>query len=140
MSFFFDGRDPVYDEELILSQNITAILTIRDLCLLMRHARLNAQSITGGGYEYNQLQLEIFYLEKIIRLLDKILVRKLDENKDTQQFYSKTLSSDLGLDEIVPGKYFDKEGAFNNRYETVKLVRVLFKNFSHAIDSDWKFL
>jgi hypothetical protein len=57
-----------------------------------------------------------------------------------QQFHSQTLSNDLGLDGIGPGKYFDKSNALSTGYETVKVIRQLFTNFSRAIDDDWKFL
>ncbi|MDB5090399.1 MAG: hypothetical protein JWR09_4393 [Mucilaginibacter sp.] len=139
MSFFYDGQDPEYDEELISRQNTTAILNVRDLCILMRHSRLSAQSAIGGGYEYNQLQLEIWFLEKIIRLLDKVLIDKFN-TKDIQQFYNDAMSVDLGLDEIVPGKYFDKVGIFYIRYEILILAKKLFTNFGLAIEDDWKFL
>jgi hypothetical protein len=102
VSFFFDGTDPEYDEELVLNQNITELLNFRDVCLLMRHSRLNAQSAIGGGYEYNQLQLEIWFIEKIIRVLDKALIHKFNIKNDNQQFFSLTLSNDLGLTRLFP--------------------------------------
>jgi len=136
----FDGQDPEYAEELILNQGITKLLSIRDLCLLMRHSRLGAQSIVGGGYEYNELQLEIWFLEKIIRILDKVLILKFSKIDDIQQFYSETLSSDLKLDEIVPGKYFDKLDVLNNGYKFLESTKILFTNFSRVVKEDWKFL
>jgi hypothetical protein len=139
MSFFYDGQDPEYDSEVILNQTVTSLLNLRDLALLMRHSRFDAKSSTDN-YSSNKIQLEIWFLEKIILFLDKELIHKFNCKDDNQQFHSQALSTDLGLNEIVPGKYFDKKSAWENRYETVKSIKIVFKNFNRAIDNDWKFL
>src|SRR2546430_290361 len=117
MAFFYDGIDPEYDQQLVLQQGLTAILNVRDLCLLMRHTRTSAQSVIGGGYEYNQLQLEIWFLEKIIKYLGKVLLEKFDQ-KD-KEFYSVAMTAELGLKDFGLGNYFDQAGIFHIRYEVI---------------------
>ena len=140
MSFFYDGQDPEYNKELILKESTTQLLNIRDLCLLMRHTRFSAKSLVEGSSEFNQLQLEIWFLEKIIRIIDLILIDRFTTEKDSKQFYSETLESDLKLNNIVPGNYFDKKNIIDNCYEVVKKAKKMFANFNRVVAEDWKFL
>jgi hypothetical protein len=140
MSIFYDGQEPEYEEATILNQSNLTLLSIRDLCLFMRHTRLGVQAIVGDRQEYNELQLEICFLEKLIRILDKILIERFTTKADNQQFYSETLSDDLGLDGLVPGKYFDKKTVSDNGYIRIVQAANLFTNFNRCVSQDWKFL
>lgn len=138
MSFFYDGQDPECDDEIIANQSITSLLKSRDLALRMRHSRLHAKTLQDEYF--NKLQLEIWFLEKVISRLDNELIRKLNYKDDQQQFHSQTPPINLGLNSLAPGKYFDKQSVWDNEYETLKSIKILFKNFDRVIDEDWKFI
>lgn len=139
MSFIYDGPEPEYDAEHLKQLSTTALLDLRDLCLLMIKNRHNGQQYESSGYEYNSLTLEIWYLKKILSLLDKELIAKFSIDNIPGQFNGLTLIKELGLNDLV-SSYFDMGGISNKCFEIVPAAKVVFKNFSRCIADDWKFL
>ena len=136
-----------FDDKILSSQNLTDLLSIRDLCILMTQSRgifrERMEDNLYSGYDYNSLTLEIGFLQDVKVAISKNILFRLKTNTNLTPFEdinSRNRIIELDLESYFSPNFFNKDEIRINQFEVIKIAKVLFPNFHKSISEDWKFL